>query len=410
MSKTTMKSLAALRIITATFFVLTASEAGAGDAESIRAKCYAVALQAKACVKACWPHCNIPKCNAPVWACMKEYAAQYYKEHGQAPQKVAAPNSQSTKQNQKTDKKETKSTGNGGTAQKQPPPANNASNSAQHQQSDGTTQTRSPQQTSPVPNQRSASPQQTSPLPNQQSVSCNSTITSKTMEPSAATNCRTGNSLLAAARAVRTQNTTAAAETLKEAADAYRRAGDITGANKILEEALSLVVASMPNPPPQVEDPVEELANKRPLPDLPPAPSQPEAPSPGKQSSAQDSVKKTDVDPNDSSFPTSVPELCGGGFDKFYERQTGPNGSFDDTCIVAKNNCPYAVRFRWRSSKTRCPPNVTAEELRDPNKKINCINEAPVDASKGGSPGKSPPICTTDEGEAIYNYGFRRPQ
>jgi type II secretory pathway pseudopilin PulG len=62
----------------------------------------------------------------------------------------------------------------------------------------------------------------------------------------AATNCNSGNSLLATARAVRAQNTQAATETYKQAADAYRRAGDIALANAVLAEAQALTASATP--------------------------------------------------------------------------------------------------------------------------------------------------------------------
>jgi len=101
------------------------------------------------------------------------------------------------------------------------------------------------------------------------SASC-STITGLGGDTSAATHCNTGNSLLAAARAVRAQNPRAAAETYKQAADAYRRAGDIELANTILQEALD-AVASAANPPPasSIAPPV---TSPNPNPTAPPGP------------------------------------------------------------------------------------------------------------------------------------------
>jgi hypothetical protein len=118
--------------------------------------------------------------------------------------------------------------------------------------------------TAPQDAQPAAAPS-TAAMP--KSASC-SDITGLGGDSPAKTNCNTGNSLLAAARAVRTQNPQAAAETYKQAADAYRRAGDITLANSVLAEAQALIASAAnqaaptappvaapvpsPNPDPQV--------------------------------------------------------------------------------------------------------------------------------------------------------------
>ena len=104
-----------------------------------------------------------------------------------------------------------------------------------------------PPATQPVvpisPNRSPASAPVVPTSPNQQSVSC-SDITGTNSGGPRSQNCDTGNSLVEAARAVRTKNPSAAAETYKQAADAYRRAGDIALANTILQEILSLVLPS----------------------------------------------------------------------------------------------------------------------------------------------------------------------
>jgi hypothetical protein len=143
----------------------------------------------------------------------------------------------------------------------------------------------------------------------------------------------------------------------------------------------------------------------------PPAPDKPGDSVPVKQPLAESSVKKADVsDPNKDSLPgSSLPMLCGGGFDTFYEKGRDGNGPFDVTCIVAKNSCPYEVRFRYRLSKSTLCPNVTAAELRDPNNLKKCTVDVPVGPAKEGKATKSVPVCTTVAGEAIYNYGIYKP-
>jgi hypothetical protein len=124
---------------------------------------------------------------------------------------------------------------------KYPPVPNCATRTAQtppHKKSTATAQP-SPPVVAPHP--------ATSPV-TQQAASC-STITGLGGDSPAAANCNTGNSLLAAARATRAQDPQTAAEKYRQAADAYRQAGDIELANKVLQEALSLV-ASRTNPPP----------------------------------------------------------------------------------------------------------------------------------------------------------------
>jgi hypothetical protein len=106
------------------------------------------------------------------------------------------------------------------------------------------------------------------------SASC-SDITGTNSGGPAATNCRSGDAALTAAQKQRWQNPAAARAKYQEAADAYRRAGDIAMANAILDEAKSLIVASAPNPPPQASG-----ANQAPpfVPSAAPSAARPSAP------------------------------------------------------------------------------------------------------------------------------------
>ncbi len=172
------------------------------------------------------------------------------------------------------------------------------------------------------------------PPPNvsSQSASC-STITGLGGDTSAAANCNTGNSLLAAARAVRTQNPKAAAETYRQAAEAYRRAGDVDLANQILQEALSLVASNtpmpqdappsvpqmtpQPSPPAQPEPPPNQAAIASPP--GPPSPA-PQAALPGDQAIA---ARSDGAD----SCPPAIPASYW---------QNGPNA---DYCAKASTSC-----------------------------------------------------------------------
>jgi hypothetical protein len=124
-------------------------------------------------------------------------------------------------------------------------------------------------------------------------------------------------------------------------------------------------------------------------------------------------VKRADApNPDKGSFPASLPELCGGGFDTFTYRTRDENGPFDSTCVVAKNNCHYPVRFRYRLSKTTLCPNATYDEItNDPNNIIKCTVDNTVGPmTKDGKLGKSDPVCTNTAEETISNYGVYKPR
>jgi hypothetical protein len=107
------------------------------------------------------------------------------------------------------------------------------------------TRKQSPSNEQSAPSQ-AAAPADPAALP--KSASCSNITGTKGGVP-AATECKTGNSLLAAARAVRAQNPAAAAETYKQAAEAYRRAGDVALATTILQEALTIITAAPSSAP-----------------------------------------------------------------------------------------------------------------------------------------------------------------
>ena len=86
-----------------------------------------------------------------------------------------------------------------------------------------------------------------SPLP--KSASC-STITGLGGGGAASSNCKTGNTLLARARAARQRNPKAVGTMYQRAAEAYRRAGDVALANAVLKEALQLAGSGSRAPPP----------------------------------------------------------------------------------------------------------------------------------------------------------------
>jgi hypothetical protein len=80
-----------------------------------------------------------------------------------------------------------------------------------------------------------------------QSASC-STITGLGGDTPAATSCNTGNAALAQAQKLYQQDRAAARTKYQEAADAYRRAGDIARANAILAEAQRVFASLESNP------------------------------------------------------------------------------------------------------------------------------------------------------------------
>ena len=105
-----------------------------------------------------------------------------------------------------------------------------------------------------------------------QSASC-STLTGGSLGDSspAAGSCSTGNTALAQAQKLSQQNPAAARAKYQEAADAYRRAGDIATANAMLAAAQALV-AALPSNPPSRPTAASQAGTTAPG-DVPPAPA-----------------------------------------------------------------------------------------------------------------------------------------